>query len=170
MIVPRLGDEHDRIGLGCEKSGKSRIIGGRTPHTLHHAEGGEPRLLRPLDGEEFGVEGIGPRIAALDVIDAELIEPSCDIELVVERKIDAGRLRTITQRRVEESETFAGHSGLPSQRKSSVMAKNRSITPTSDATSSGRTILHHNRQCRGSEKNDGRLGLILAESPLAHEV
>ena len=57
--------------------------------------------------EERGVERVGAGIAALDVVDAELVEQRRDGALVLEREVDAGRLRAVAQRRVEEIEPFA---------------------------------------------------------------
>ncbi len=53
--------------------------------------------------------GIGAGIAALDVIDAELVQQVDHRQLVIERKINAGRLLAIAQRGVEEGDVFAGH-------------------------------------------------------------
>ena len=58
-------------------------------------------------GEQFGVGRIGARIAALDVVDAELVEHAGDRQLVGEREIDAVGLRAVAQRGVEQIEAFA---------------------------------------------------------------
>ena len=65
---------------------------------------------RALFGEELGVERVGAGIAALDVVDAELVEQTRDEALVLEREIDAGRLRAVAQGRVEEIEPLAAAS------------------------------------------------------------
>ena len=85
---------------------------GRAAGPLGHAEGGELGRARALLGEELGVERVGAGIAALDVVDAELVEQRRDGALVLEREVDAGRLRAVAQGGVEEIEAFAaGHRG-----------------------------------------------------------
>ena len=69
----------------------------------------ELRLL----GEEFGIGGIGAGIAALDVVDAELVEHAGDQLLVMQREIDAVGLRAVAQRGIEQIEAFAAHVGAP---------------------------------------------------------
>ena len=44
VIVPGLGDEADRVGLGVEQRGKPRIVRGRAAGPPRHAEGGEGRV------------------------------------------------------------------------------------------------------------------------------
>ena len=109
LIIPALGDEDDGVGGAVEQSGDARIVGGGAPRPLGHAEGGEMRLRRALRLEEFGVQRIGAGIAALDVVDAERVEQSRDLLLVVERKIDAGGLGAVAQGGVEQSDAFAAH-------------------------------------------------------------
>src|SRR6185437_6183441 len=64
-------------------------------------------------GEEFGVGRIGAGIAALDIVDAEIVEQMRDQLLVMQREIDAVGLRAVAQRGVEEIEAFATHDGPP---------------------------------------------------------
>ena len=64
-----------------------------------------PRL-RVL-GEQLSVGRVGARIAALDIVDAEIVQHAGDRQLVVQREIDAVGLRAVAQRGVEEIETFA---------------------------------------------------------------
>ena len=101
MIIPGLGDEADRFGLGVEQRGEPRIVRGRAARAAYHAEGGEGGVQHPRFGEQLRVGRIGARIAALDIVDAELIEHADDGELVGERKIDAVGLRAVAQRGVE---------------------------------------------------------------------
>ena len=68
---------------------------------------------RRLAFEEFRVHRIGAGITALDIIDAQPIEQSRDLTLVLQRKIDARRLRAVAHRCVEEIEAFARHSTEP---------------------------------------------------------
>ena len=68
-----------------------------------HAEGGDLGVLqRQLADllEVLGVLGVGERIAALDVVDAQLVEPARDEQLVLEREVDALALAAVAQRRV----------------------------------------------------------------------
>ena len=60
-------------------------------------------------GEELGVGRIGAGIAALDIVDAELVEHAGDRQLVGEREVDAIGLRAVAQRGVEQIEAFLGH-------------------------------------------------------------
>src|SRR3984893_9939952 len=102
-------DEADRVGFGRECRGKARIVGSRAARALGHAEGGELRLEPARLGKERGVGRIGAVIAALDVIDAEIVEEAHDAELIGEREVDAVHLRAVAQRRVEEIETLFHH-------------------------------------------------------------
>ena len=61
-------------------------------------------------GEELGVGRVGAGIAALDVVDAEIVEHGGDAPLVLDREVDARRLRAVAQRRVEQIESFFTHS------------------------------------------------------------
>ena len=79
------------------------------PGRARHAEGGEGGVELAILGEQLGVERIGAGIAAFDIVDAEAVEHARERKLVVQRKIDAVRLRAVAQRGVEEIETFAGH-------------------------------------------------------------
>ncbi len=102
VIVPALGDEADRVGLGFEQRGKARIVRGRHPWPARHAEADEGGTLRALFREEFGVGRVGAGIAALDIVDAEFVEEFGNGDLVGDRKIDARRLLAVAQGRVEE--------------------------------------------------------------------
>ena len=75
VIFRRLRDEADRVRLGFQKRCDARIVRGRAAGTARHAEGGEGRGLELRIGcEEFRVGRICARIAALDVVDAEIVE------------------------------------------------------------------------------------------------
>ena len=58
-------------------------------------------------GEQLRVGRIGAGIAALDIVDAELVEHADDGELVGQREIDAVGLRAVAQRGVEQIEPLA---------------------------------------------------------------
>ena len=109
VIVPRLGDIDDRVGVGGQKPGQTRIVGGRAARPLGHAEGAEAGAPGRLLLEEFGVERVCARIAALDIVDAQPVEHRGDVALVVEREVDAGGQRAVAHRRVEQIEAFFGH-------------------------------------------------------------
>ena len=115
VIVPGLGDKTDGVGLGLEQRGEARIVGGRAAGPPRHAEGGEGGVELAVGGEQFGVGRIGAGIAALDIVDAELVEHAGDRQLVGEREIDAVGLRAVAQRGVEQIKAFARH-GAPHQR------------------------------------------------------
>ena len=68
---------------------------------------------RPLLLEEGGVGRVGAGIAALDIVDAELVEHAGDRDLVLEREVDAVRLRAVAQRRVEQVEALFSHEAPP---------------------------------------------------------
>ena len=98
--------------LAVEQRGQARIVRGRAAGPARHAEGGEggvefAQLLR----EQFGIGRIGARIAALDIIDAELVEHAGNRQLVGQREVDAIGLRAVAQRGVEQIEAFLGHGG-----------------------------------------------------------
>ena len=112
VIVPRLGDIDDRVGVGGEEAGKARIVGGRAARPLGHAEGAEAGAAGGLLFEEFRVERVRARIAALDIVDSEPVEHRRDAALVVEREVDAGGQRAVAHRRVEQIEAFFGHGAL----------------------------------------------------------
>ena len=98
------------IGLGGEQRLEARIVGDRAARPLGHAEGGELGVAeRPRLGEEPGVGRVGAGIAALDIVDAERVELLGDQPFVLDREIDAVRLRAVAQRRVVEGDAFAGH-------------------------------------------------------------
>ena len=110
VIVPRLGDKADGVGLGFEQRGEPGIVGGRAARPPRHAEGGEGGVLQSLiSREQFGVGRVGAGIAALDIVDAEIVEHARDGDLVGEREVDAVGLRAVAQRGVEEIEAFTGH-------------------------------------------------------------
>jgi hypothetical protein len=92
-----------------QQAGDAGIVLRRAAGAARHAEGCKARALHGLAGEEFGIERICAGIAALDIIDAEIVEQARNVALVLEREIDAGGLRAVAQRRVEQIEAFACH-------------------------------------------------------------
>ena len=70
-------------------------------------------VLERLGGDplkELGVLRIRERIAALDEIEAELVEPAGDEQLVLQREVDAFALGAVAERRVVELDL--GHACL----------------------------------------------------------
>ena len=57
-----------------------------------------------VGGEQLRVRDVGAGIAALDVVDPQLVQRPGDQPLVLEREVDAGGLRAVAQRRVEQIE------------------------------------------------------------------
>ena len=57
-------------------------------------------------GEEGGVGRIGAGPAAFDIVDAERVERQRDRALVLDREVDALRLRAVAQRGVEQIDAF----------------------------------------------------------------
>ncbi len=113
MVIPGLGDEADGIGLGVEQRSEARIVGEADAGPLGHAEGSEGRVLGALLPEEGVVGRVGAGIAALDIVDAEVVEQARHQHLVLERKVDAVGLRAVAQRRVEQVEAFLTHTLCP---------------------------------------------------------
>ena len=114
LIGRRFCHKADRVGLGFQQRRQTRIVRGRAAGTPGHAERGKARVIELwLLGKEFGVGRIGAGIAALDIVDAELVEHLRDQLLVVQREIDAVGLRAVAQRGVEQIEAFAAHVGPP---------------------------------------------------------
>src|SRR6516164_3772409 len=58
------------------------------------------RSLRSRALEILEVLRVGKRVAALDVVDAEVIEPLRDAELILKRKVDALALTAVAECRV----------------------------------------------------------------------
>ena len=109
VIVPGFGDEADGVGLRVEQRDEAGIVGRRAARPPRHAEGGELCPHRPPLGEKAGIDRIGAGIAGLDIVDAQLVEQSCDCEFIREREIDAVGLRAVAQRGVEQIKAFAWH-------------------------------------------------------------
>src|SRR5690606_5404099 len=108
--VPRLRDEADAVRFGREKRLEAGIVRDRAAGALYHAEGREAGVREAgLGREERGVGVVGARVAAFDVVEAEPVEQRRDAALVLDRKVDARRLRAVAQRGVEQVEAFLRH-------------------------------------------------------------
>src|SRR5213593_21147 len=103
--VPGLADDGDHRRLGAETEGQVAVVGGLHARAAGRAEGRHLRVLETegLHGaEELLVARIRARPAALDVVEAEVVEALGDAELVLEREGDVLGLRPVAQRRVVE--------------------------------------------------------------------
>ena len=110
VVVPGLGDEADGVGLGVEQAAQAGIVGEADARPLGHAEGGEGRARSVrFFSKKARVGRVGAGIAALDIVDAELVEHAGDQHLVLQREVDAVGLRAVAQSRVEEIEAFLAH-------------------------------------------------------------
>ncbi len=110
MIVPRLGNQADAVGGGLQNGLKARIVRHRAAGALGHTECREAcRLQIGSRREKLAIRRIGARIAALDVVEAKLVEHAQKPPLVLQRKVDARRLRAVAQRRVEQVKAFFAH-------------------------------------------------------------
>ena len=113
LVLRALGDVADRVGLRLQQRGDARIVGGRHAGALGHAEGDEGRAACALLLEEGAVGWVGARIAALDIVDAELVQHGRDRRLVLDGEVDARRLLAVAQRGVEEVDAFFHHGFAP---------------------------------------------------------
>ena len=118
--------------LASSSAARPGIVRGRAARPPRHAEGGEGGVELAVLGEQLGVGRIGAGIAALDIVDAKIVEHLGDRQLVVEREIDAVRLRAVAQRGVEEIEAFAGHGVTKGNSSAPARRRRRSPRSTSD--------------------------------------
>jgi hypothetical protein len=109
--VVRLADERDDRRPRIEQRAQIRVGFGVAAGAPRRAEGGEPRVLqieRLRADEELGVLRVAPRPAAFDVLDAQLIEPARDLQLVLNGERQPLHLGAIAERRVVQ---LYGHGG-----------------------------------------------------------
>ena len=140
VVVPSLRNETDGAGMRLQGRLEARVVGHRASRALGHAECCEGSTGKPgIAVEEVRVGRIGSGVAALDVVDADLVERARDQPLVLEREIDASRLRAVAQRRVEQVEPLAGHD-LALFNNRSMAARNRSIVSRPRWTASTLTV------------------------------
>ena len=110
VIVPGLGDEADGVGVRVEERARGRDRWRpRRPARLVMPKAVKSRARRALLGEEGGVGRVGAGIAALDIVDAELVEQLGDERSCPRARSRCRRLRAVAQRRVEEVEAFLAH-------------------------------------------------------------
>ena len=110
VVVPRLRDEADAVSRGLQDGLQAGIVRHRPAGALGHAEGRETgRFEIGARRKKLGIRGVGAGISAFDVVDAKLVEYAHQPPLVLKRKVDASRLHTVAQRRVEEVEALFVH-------------------------------------------------------------
>ncbi len=103
MQQPRLADDGDDRRLGVDEQAHLIVGLGGDALAARRTEGREPRVLeRPAFRffEELDVLRIAARPAALDVVDAELIKPLGDAQLVEDGERDAEALAAVAQGRI----------------------------------------------------------------------
>ena len=116
VVIPGLRHEADGLGLGLEQRRQSRIVRGRTAGPPRHPECRQAGAQGSVFGEKLRIDRVGARIAALDIVDADIIEHGENGELVIEREVDAVCLRAVAQGGVEQVEAFSGHGETHSRR------------------------------------------------------
>ncbi len=109
VVVPGLRHEADRLRVGLQQRGKARIVRRRAAGPARHAERGEDRAHRVRLGEQLRVGRVRAGVAALDVVNAEVVQHACYRKLVGQREVDAVGLRAVAQRGVEKVEPLMGH-------------------------------------------------------------
>ena len=91
--IARLADDRDHRRLRLERAPSCRDRRPAfTPLAAGHAERAQPAVLERLGGhplEELGVLLVRERVAAFDEIEAQLVEPPGDEQLVLQREVDA---------------------------------------------------------------------------------
>ena len=85
---------------------RGRVVRGRAVGPLVTPKA--VKWCRPCCWKTARVGRVGTGVAALDIVNAEIVEHVGDDELVVQREVDAVGLRAVTQRGVEEIKAFAG--------------------------------------------------------------
>ena len=90
MEIPALADHADRRRARPQEGGEAGVVGRAAARAARHAEGDE---LGGLEGGRLGEEGvvggIGPRPAALDIVDPQAVQGLGDGKLVPHPEIDA---------------------------------------------------------------------------------
>src|SRR5207302_8193198 len=93
----------DDRGLGLEQGLEIHIVLAPRAGPARHPERGDLRLSQrglTHPAEELGVLRVRSRPPAFDVLDAQLVEPPRDLELIVNRERQALALRAVAQCRV----------------------------------------------------------------------
>ena len=107
LVGPGLADEAGALSWRIQDRRDDRIVGGRAARASGHAEGNEARALEPrIGGEELSIGRVGARPAALDIINAQLIQRGGNPALISNGKVHALCLRTIPQGSVEQEDAL----------------------------------------------------------------
>ena len=100
MQVPGLADDRDDRCPSFNQRLHPRVVLRFDPLAPGHPERTDPRVLPShLAGllEEGDVLGVGKRVAALDVVEAQVVEQPRDIDLIDDGKRDAQPLRPVAE-------------------------------------------------------------------------
>ena len=105
MQAPRLADDRHRLLVAVCQHLQAGVVLGAQPFAARHAEGDQLGVDQPLAlhaREELDLLGVGGREAALDEVDAQLVELEGDAHLLLDRERHALLLHAVAQRRVVE--------------------------------------------------------------------
>ncbi len=111
--VPGLADNGDDGRLCVEQCLEAGVLLGPDALSPRHAEGRDPGVPeRQLADflEILEVLGVRQRVAALHEIDAQLVEPARDLELVLEREVDALALAAVAEGGIVDLDACHGRS------------------------------------------------------------
>ena len=89
--------------LRVEQRLHAGVVGRLHALAARHAERAQPAVPQRLGGDplkELGVLRVRERVAAFDEIEAELVEPPGDEQLVLQREVDAFALGAVAERGV----------------------------------------------------------------------
>ena len=99
--IPRLAEDGDDGGLGCDQQLDLRIIGGVGVGAAGGAEGRHARVLQvefaTRARKELNILGVAAGPAAFNVVHAKLIQAARHLEFVIHGEIHAFALRAVTQ-------------------------------------------------------------------------
>ena len=101
-----LADDTDRPRARIQHGRQHIVIRGPASGPLGNAEGAEPCTGAQRGGKELAIRRIGPRPAALDIIEAQLIERRRDAVLFGGGELHPLRLLSVAQVGVVEIEPF----------------------------------------------------------------
>ena len=105
-----LADDGDRLGAGVQQGPQALVVRGLHALAAGHAEGADPDVLQRQFADALEVLRvllIRGRVAALDIVDAQAVQPLGDGQLVLQREADAFGLRAVAEGRVVDLD--AGH-------------------------------------------------------------
>ena len=109
--VPGLADDGHRLGPGRNQALKRDVVGRFGAHAPRHSEGdryGMGQGFGPEGVEDGLVFGVRDGVPRFDVVHAEVVEASGDIDLVLEAETDALALGAVAERRVVNGYRFHG--------------------------------------------------------------